>query len=133
MPLTYAIANTYLNHLVRGGSLTSLTPYIGLSTTAPNREGKNVTEPPESAGYARMPLTSRMEYPSLGFSQNNEIIYFPEATASWGTCTHYVIFAGSATNQNALVLAYGALDNPITPEKGKLSIIPIDSLRLSLG
>lgn len=129
MPMTYQAANTYLNNLARGSSVSSFTPYIGLSTTPPNRSGGNITEPPAAFGYARVKLSSQVESALDGVIQNGSVIYFPEATSNWGTCTHYVIYTAAAGGS---VMAYGALDNPITPEAGKLSFIPAQGLRLGL-
>ena len=64
--------------------------WIGLSTTAPNINGTNVTEPAASAGYARMKLDMLGE-PAVGVVTNEANIDFNESTASWGTVTHFVI------------------------------------------
>jgi hypothetical protein len=70
--------------------------YIALSTTAPNADGTNFTEPSSAAGYARAIIglsgtsaTQVMSAPSAGSTSNTSIIFFPEATASWGTVTHF--------------------------------------------
>lgn len=82
--------------------------YLGLSTTAPSKSGTGANEPSSSGtGYARVQLTSLSE-PSEGVISSEDIITFAEATADWGTITHYVIY-DAATNGNLLM--YGPLEN----------------------
>lgn len=113
--------------------------YVGLSTTTPNREGLSYTEPPSSAGYARVLLgssvsgasaTQKMDNPALGAITNKDIIYFPEATGAWGTCTHFLIF--NAATEGAL-LAYGALTNEISPVNGTVPLIRVGDLDMSVS
>lgn len=67
--------------------------YIGLSSTAPNADGGNVTEPSANASYARVKLETLGE-PTDGVITNTAAIFFQESTEDWGTMTHVVIFDG---------------------------------------
>lgn len=92
--------------------------YIGLSSTAINEDGTGVSEP-SGGGYARAEVANDMftwksvVQGDLEQSQkkNNISIEFPEATAEWGTMTHFFI-ADALTEGN--ILAYGALNEDIT-------------------
>lgn len=89
MAVTDYYANTMLTSLFSNA-------YIGLSTTTPNTDGTGVTEP-ASGGYSRVSATSGSFTASDGSVKNTGYIYFPEATADWGTITHLCIFDGSAS------------------------------------
>lgn len=78
--------------------------YIGLSKTAPNMSGANVTEP-AGAGYERVELTS-LSAPSAGVVTNTAPINFNESTADWGTITHFVVYDAKTAGN---LLMYGEL------------------------
>lgn len=102
--------------------------WIGLSTTAPNNNGTNVTEPAASAGYSRVKLDMLSE-PTVGVVTNKTGIDFNESTASWGTVTHFVIF--DAQNGGNL-LQYGALSTPRSVEMATIMTIKSNYLNLSV-
>jgi hypothetical protein len=136
--ITHYFANKILPLLCgKASSLTSVSSiYVGLSTSAPSADGTNVTEPVGN-GYARVllgntsqELTQKMGTVANGHVENDEIIYFPEATGSWGTITHFCIF-DSASGGN--LLAFGALNSPITPTANTIPIIRIGELTISIS
>jgi hypothetical protein len=136
--ITNYSANKILQALCGKASTLSLgqTAYVGLSTTAPTAVGGNVTEP-SGNGYARVMLgyynqnyTQKMGNPTNGAIENEEIIYYPEATGSWGTITHFCIF-DAQTGGN--LLAYGALTTSITPTANTIPIIRVGELNISLS
>ena len=100
--------------------------WIGLSTTAPNLNGTNVSEPVGSAGYARVKLDMLSE---PGVVTNEANIDFNESTASWGTVTHFVVF--DAQNGGNL-LQYGALSTPRSVEAATIMTIKAGYLNLSV-
>lgn len=104
--------------------------YIGLSTSAPNASGGNVTEPPASAGYARVALTG-MGAPTAGVVTNEQAITFDESTASWGQITHFVIY-DSGTRGSGNLLMYGTLSTPRTVEPATIMTIRAGYLKLSV-
>lgn len=126
---------TYFLDLVAGNLFrTKTTPaipnemWIGLSTTAPNINGTNVTEPTGSTGYTRMKLDMLSE-PSVGVVTNTANIDFNESTASWGTITHFVIFD---SQNGGNLLQYGALSTPRSVEAATIMTIKSGYLNLSV-
>ncbi len=119
-----ALTNTYRNKIVdsltarQTGLISNSTysVYIGLSSTAPNADGTGVTEPTGN-GYGRTLIgtqnqTSTYMFPAAsdGQAANSKIIYFPEATGSWGPqLTHFVLFNSETSTQASAVLAYAKL------------------------
>jgi hypothetical protein len=85
--------------------------YVGLSSTAPNANGGNATEPSRTGtGYARVALNS-FSTPAGGATANAAALNFNESLTDWfpaaAPATHYVVF-DAATNGN--VLLSGALE-----------------------
>lgn len=103
--------------------------YIGLSITAPNVNGTNVTEPSESAGYKRVALTTLSE-PASGVVTNTQAINFNESTASWGTITHFVIYDSEEVGSGNLLM-YGVLSTPRSVETATIMTIKEGYLSLS--
>jgi hypothetical protein len=80
--------------------------YVGLSSTAPNAGGGNVTEPPRTGtGYARVALNS-FSAPASGATANAAALNFNESLTDWfpanAPATHYVLF-DAATGGNVLL------------------------------
>lgn len=103
--------------------------FIGLSSSAPNVNGTNVTEPSEGAGYQRVELTT-LSKPSTGVVTNTQAINFNESTASWGTITHFVIFDSEAVGSGNLLM-YGILSTPRSVEAATIMTIKEGYLSLS--
>lgn len=133
MPLTYKAANSFLDLLTMGNPVPSWKTYLGLSTTAPNRDGSGYTEPDASTGYGRTGLNAaalrKMEFAKLGASTNEDTIFFPEATGNWGTITYFLIFDAE---KDGNLLAYGPLDESISPSKGKVPIIRAENITITM-
>ncbi len=126
---------TYFLDLVSGNLFRTKTDppiptefWIGLSTTAPNIDGTNVTEPSASAAYQRLNLTS-LSAPAEGVVTNNADIDWPESTAGWGVITSYVIF-DSPTVGSGNLLIYGDLVEPRTVERGTIMTVKANYLKL---
>lgn len=104
------LANIVLSQVVGGVEQTSPTSFwIGLSTTAPNPDGTNVSEP-AGGSYGRVGLNSdstSWDAASNGSTGNTIDATFTTATASWGTLTHWVIYDQSSGGN---LLFYAALD-----------------------
>ncbi len=125
---------TYFLNLVAGNVFRSKTTpaipanyYIGLSKTAPNMSGSNVTEP-SGGGYSRVKLTG-LSTPSNGTVTNSNAIDFNESTASWGTVTHFVVF-DALTGGNLLM--YGQLTTSRSVEPSTIMTIKAGALTLSV-
>ena len=104
--------------------------YLGLSTTAPDLDGQNVTEPATDAGYARVELTT-LSAPTDGLVTNQQAVNFEESTNNWGTVTHFVIFDAAEANTGNLLM-YGALTTPSTVETATIMTIKENYLKLSV-
>lgn len=103
--------------------------YIGLSSTAPNISGGNVTEPLSNSGYKRVKLDNLSE-PADGVITNEQAISFDESTANWGTMSHFVIYdALDAGN----LLMYDTLSTPRNVEAATIVTIKANSLTLTLS
>lgn len=121
MPLNTYTKNKILKSLVGKDSAFGSSVYLGLSSTTPNAEGGNITEPIGN-GYERVLVGSYSQSGTQKFGDvsndsitNNEIIYFPESTGSWGnTLTHFVLFNSKTGTGDSSVLAFGELTTPVT-------------------
>ena len=126
MALTYIGANQMLGKLIGPAQYGGGDKTLGLSTTLPDRDGKGYTEPPESAGYGRVPIGKDpdgwgyLKVSNLGSVTNTTTIFFPEATAAWGTCKYFLLFDGGSPYN---LLAYGTLDAPISPQANEVAMI----------
>lgn len=113
-----------LDFMLRGSASVNdnTTGYFGLSTTAPTPNGTNVTEPSVGA-YAR---TSSINFATTLFTgatsgsspttlTSTAAVVWPEATASWGTPTHWVCYDASTAGN---LLYYGEIDNPAEVTNG---------------
>lgn len=108
----HSAGNDLLSELLRNQTIAPSTNYYyALSTTAPNADGTNVTEPVGN-GYARVSKTRGGPFAAAGsgtpsaIANANDEILWPLATGSWGTVSHWAIYdAASGGN----MLFYGAL------------------------
>lgn len=114
-----AVLNAIFGRTSNFGSLGSEPDkWIALSTTAPDEDGGNVSEP-SGDGYDRVETTSgdwndaTDADPSV--IDNSATITFPEATGSWGEITHFAIFDSQTGGE---MLASGSLDTSRTVEDG---------------
>lgn len=138
MAITYSGANALLNCLTGRTNQYSYTDiWVGLSTTAPNVSGGNVTEPSgngyervQLAHYANTGAVAHMGAAANGSSSNTDVIYFPEATGNWGTCTHFVLYSAKT---NGTLIGYGQLTNSISPVNETVPIIRVGDLVIGLS
>lgn len=115
MPFTDVINRAALDHIFQKAAWTQPGNIeIGLSTTTPAADGTNVTEP-AGGDYARIATVPGDWTRTAGDMQNNAREDFPEATASWGTVTHVVLFN---TTDNS-VIAFGALSSSQSVASGQ--------------
>lgn len=107
-----------------GGGATAWAPttwYFGLSTTVPNDDGSNFTEPVGSA-YARVAMVNNAtNFPGgatvagVTTKSNGTAITWPNPTGLWGT----VLFWGAFFASTGGVVRYlNPLDTPVTPQNG---------------
>lgn len=87
------LENELLDHVFGNGSYTPPTNvFVALSTADPTDDGSGIAEPGAGA-YARV-STAGADWNTAvaGALDNANEITFPEATASWGTLTHFALF-----------------------------------------
>lgn len=124
MAVTKSYANTMLTNLFSGG-------YIGLSTSQPKDDGTGVNEPASSTGYSRVSATNGTFTPGTGTITNRGYIYFPEATASWGTVLYLCVFDGSAAGSR--LRYFGALTTPKEIGAGSVPLFRPGSINVSIA
>ena len=138
MPLSLSQRKKNIMELIYSGSTTV---YLALSTTAPTKEGTNVTEP-SGGSYQRI----SMRYNIMGSQQpnfpnepdynsstdivsitNTRNIYFYEPTAAWGTIGYFALFDAAT---GGTMLAYGTLSESIQPTVGTIPVIRTGQLTI---
>lgn len=114
------LENTLINAVLRGTTYTSpTTVYLALFTSNPTDAG---TGSEVSGGaYARQAIA--FSTPSDGVAVSSADIFYPVATAAWGTVTHIGIY-DALTGGN--LLFHGALTNSKT-------IAADDQLKIAAG
>lgn len=123
------LANALLNHIFGKGTYTPpANIYVELSTTAPTDAGTNVT-PPSGGGYARKQTAPADWNTGSGrIIDNANAIEFAEASASWGTLSHFALFdAASGGN----FLGWGALTTPKAVDSGDTARFAAGDLNVS--
>jgi hypothetical protein len=98
-----------LDHVLGGADWPRpATVYVALSTTTPNDDGTNFTEPVGN-NYSRASVTNNAtNWPAAsgGSKDNGTAVTFPTASGSWGTVTHFGIYDAASSGN---LLAHGAL------------------------
>lgn len=100
---------------------------IGLSTTTPNSDGSNFTEPNPVLGYERTRFNDSYYSEIKGQISNGKgIIFFNETLGSWGTVTHFGLFT---QKEGGAPFFYGELiddsGNPTTVPIPAANYVPI--------
>jgi len=94
-----------LDHVLKVGEYTPPTHiYVALSTADPGESGAGISEP-GVGGYARVQHDS-WDAATGRATENTGTVTFPEATANWGTITHFALFDDPNAGN---MLAYGEL------------------------
>lgn len=133
MSFTNYLEDALLDEVFGGVNYTPpATLYIGLSTTVPTEAGGGITEP-AGGGYARAGVTNNAtNWPATGgdgVKANGTAVTFPQASADWGTVTHFFI-SDAATAGN--VLASGQLSVSKTIGTGDTASFGAGSLTITL-
>lgn len=127
------LENELLDHVWGGAAYSApATIYVGLSTTAPNDDGTNITEPSGGAGYTRVAVTNNLtNWPAAvgGAKANGVAIDFNQATGSWGTVSHFFC-ADAASGGN--ILGSGVLSTSKTIDTGDSASFAIGDFDITL-
>lgn len=101
-----------INAVLRNTSYTSpTTVYVGLFTSDPTDAGSGTEV--SGGSYARKAMA--FSSPSGGATSNSSAVEFDQATASWGTVTHFGLFDASSSGN---LLLHGALTTSKTIDEG---------------
>lgn len=121
---TYEKALSILQTHIKSGT------YVCLSTTEPNLDGGNFTEPPTSAGYIRQVIGPIAASGQAQIS-NQQIIFLFEATADCGTITH--IGLSDSGSRGGTVFLVAQLTNPVSVGSGYVPLIRAGNLKIGLS
>jgi len=120
------LENALINATLRNTPYTSPSDvYVGLFTTDPTDAGSGTEV--SGGSYAR--VTATFAAPSNGSSSTNADVQFPQATANWGTVTHFGIY-DALTSGN--LLYHGVLDASKTIQTGDVFKIASGNLTVTL-
>lgn len=134
--ISHYAAATILNGLC-GKSQYGAAPraFLALSSAEPTANGQGVTEPVGN-GYKRKQIGfwqdtygQLMGTPSEGVITNTQEIHFDEATGAWGELKYVCIYSAE-TGGN--LLAWGELENPISPVANTVPVIKVGELVISI-
>jgi hypothetical protein len=135
---TSYLENALLDHVFGGGDYSRpASLFVGLSTTAIDQTGGNLTEPDATAAYARVEVANdATTFPAAtqvadkGTKQNAIVIQFPTATGPWGTVTHYFI-SDEATGGN--MISFGELQVHKAVTSGDTVQFAVGNLTITLA
>jgi hypothetical protein len=121
------LENALINATLRNTTYTSpATVYAGLFTSDPTDAGSGTEV--SGGSYAREAIT--FGAPSNGVSVNSAAVEFDQATADWGTITHFAIFDALTTGN---MLYHGALTASKTIETGDVFKFATSSVSVTLA
>ena len=114
---------------------TAPTFYVGLSTSTPTEGAGNFTEPSAGA-YARFQITAATWTAATGGDPSSTsygaTITFPQATSSWGTCTHFGLFSVK-TLSTGLVRFWGTLTTSKAIQTNDTASFSTNTMLIKLG
>jgi hypothetical protein len=123
--------NALLEFLFRDGSYTpAATYYVALFTAAPGYAGGGTEV--SGGSYARVAIDNdAAEWTAASGRQisNVNAIEFPQATASWGTVTHFALMSASS---GGTMIAWGALTTPVDCPVGSQRQFPAGALTIRI-
>jgi hypothetical protein len=120
------LENALINATLRNTAYSSpATVYVGLFTTDPTDAGTGT----EVSGGSYSRESATFAAPSNGVSSTNADIQFDQATANWGTVTHFGIFDALTAGN---LLYHGVLTASKTIETGDVFKIASGNLTVTL-
>jgi hypothetical protein len=125
--LSNYLENALINATLRNTTYTSpATVYVGLFTTDPTDAGTGTEV--TGGSYTRKAIT--FGAPSNGVSVNSAAVEFDQATASWGTVTHFGILDASTSGN---LLYHGALTASKVIDDGDVFKFAISAVSVTLA
>ncbi|MGN0735203.1 MAG: hypothetical protein ACI4LP_05220 [Anaerovoracaceae bacterium] len=140
MAMSETCKSTILSAMTGKANYASIasTCFIGLlkSITTSSENGTIFLEPETSAGYGRTQLGQYqnepgqlMGAPTNGKITNRQIVYFPEATADWGTVNYFALYTSASGGSPFL---WGALSEPVNIPSGYVPLFRVGKLVISI-
>ena len=140
MAMSESCKSTILSAMTGKSQYASIasTCFIGLlkSITTSSENGTIFLEPETSAGYGRTQIGNYqngqgqlMGTPSGGKITNSQIVYFPEATADWGTVNYFALYTSASGGTPFL---WGALSEPVSIPSGYVPLFRVGKLSISI-
>lgn len=140
MGLTLTFAQEYLKAFSGYLSTFRMKPcYLGLSTTIPNQNGTNFTEPNVNSGYKRLPLTDELGNTVFGnvtvsngeaSVTNLQSVVRSIASASWGTIRYVGLFNQETDGE---LLVFAPLTVSIVINTDQLPVLGVGELSITIG
>jgi hypothetical protein len=125
--LSNYLENALINATLRNTAYSSpATVYVGLFTTDPTDAGTGTEV--TGGSYTRKAIT--FGAPSNGVSVNSVALEFDQATASWGTVTHFGILDASTSGN---LLYHGALTTSKVIDNGDVFKFAISAVSVTLA
>ena len=125
--LSNYLENALINATLRNTAYSSpATVYVGLFTTDPTDAGTGTEV--TGGSYTRKAIT--FGAPSNGVSVNSAAVEFDQATASWGTVTHFGILDASTSGN---LLYHGALTASKVIDDGDVFKFAISAVSVTLA
>jgi hypothetical protein len=125
--LSNYLENALINATLRNTTYTSpATVYVGLFTTDPTDAGTGTEV--TGGSYTRKAIT--FGAPSNGVSVNSVAVEFDQATANWGTVTHFGILDASTSGN---LLYHGALTASKVIDDGDVFKFAISAVSVTLA
>jgi len=133
MSFTNNLEAELLDHIFTDGAYSPpATLYIGLSTSTPTEAGGNISEP-SGNGYDRKSVAAAdMDAAVEGgpsSKDNGSELAFDQATGSWGTVTHFVVFTASS---GGTALMFGSLTTSKTIDNGDVARFSAGDFEITL-
>lgn len=94
--------------------------YVALSTTTPDQDGNNFTEPDPYNGYQRQQITN-WDNTIPAQIANDRIVFLFEAVGNIGTVTHLGLSKNSTVGSSVFLMAQ--LTSPLTVASGYVPLI----------
>ena len=124
------LENAVLSHIFGKGDYTPAAHIcVALSTSDPTDNASGISEP-SGGSYARKSTDpADWDAAASGALDNANAITFAEATASWGTITHFALYDHLTTGN---MLAHGALTAAKDIDSGDTATFAVGDLDVSL-
>lgn len=105
--------------------------YIGLSSSAPNEDGGNFSEPAISkeTGYTRGDLSDCMGSAANRQIQNTKVCYMTLLRQSCGTATHFGLFSSAS---GGTPFFYGALTTSVPLTANHIPVVDVGGIVIGL-